>query len=599
MKSETNAAASLRLCVGLIIVTAGILTSTFARAADKPNILFLLTDDQGWWDLGMRGNKDIDTPVLDQFSQQGVDFTRFYAAPVCAPTRAGLMTGRYCFRTGLYNTRFGGDTLGVNEVTVAEMLQRAGYRTGCFGKWHLGKYAPYQPHHRGFDEFLGHYQGHIDEYDYPDQLVHNGKPVEARRYVTDLFTDAAIEFIQTTHDQPWFCYLPWNAPHSPWVVGTSHDGQARGDLLINKYLERGLPLREARIYAMIDIIDQNVGRLLAKLDELKLADNTVVLFMTDNGGVSKHFKAGLKGNKASIFEGGVRVPLFVRWPGHFPAGGRVQAQCSHVDLFPTFCELAGVALPDDRTIDGKSLLPLLEAGSGQRHHAYVYHAWDRYFPNPDNRWAISDQRWKLACQVPAGAEPSESLWQLYDLQQDPGEKTNLSDKHPEIVSRLRGEFLRWFAEVTDGVTYHPVPIPIGHADEPIVEIQPSWAQWHGDNIEYVFRGYDWDTIEGWKEPGEQATWQLDVRRGGRYELILSYGRSASSEGTLQISVGGESIDCSPPPTPTADVFERVRVGTLKLGSGPATLKAEVVNTNGNELMRLNRIFLRRIDAQAE
>jgi arylsulfatase A len=565
-----------------------------AMSAEKPNILFVLTDDQGWWDVGMRGNEDIDTPVLDALSEESVDFSRFYAAPVCAPTRAGLMTGRYCFRTGLYNTRFGGDTLGLSEVTIAEQLKKVGYRTGCFGKWHLGKYAPYQPHHRGFDEFLGHYHGHIDKYDYPDQIVHNGKPVEARRYVTDLFTDAAIEFIETNQKQPWFCYLPFNAPHSPWVVGTSHDGQARGDLLINKYLKRGLELREARIYAMIDIIDQNVGRLLKTLDELKLTDNTVVLFMTDNGGVSRHFKAGLRANKGSIYEGGVRVPLFVRWPKHFPAGGRVEAQCSHVDLFPTFCELAGVPLPDDRKIDGMSLLPLLEAGSGQRHHKYVYHTWDRYFPNPNDRWSISDQRWKLACQIRRGETATEKNWQLFDLDADLAEKNNLADKHPEIVRRLRAEFLRWFDDVTDGVEYRPVPIPVGHAAEPLVEIQPSWAKWQGRNITYVFRGYDWDTIEGWKEAGEHATWKLDVLRGGTYEVSISYGRSARGGGTLRLSVGDQTVECTPPTTPTADVFTRLDVGTLVLSKGPATLKAEVVTAHGTELLRLNRIFLRRV-----
>ena len=146
-------------CVGAVVL----LFATDALAADRPNILFILTDDQGWWDVGARGNKDIDTPVMDRLAREGVDFVRFYAAPVCAPTRAGLMTGRYCFRTGLYNTRFGGDSLGLGEVTIAELLNKAGYRTGCFGKWHLGKYAPYQPQNRGFDEFLGHYHGHIDE----------------------------------------------------------------------------------------------------------------------------------------------------------------------------------------------------------------------------------------------------------------------------------------------------------------------------------------------------------------------------------------------------------------------------------------------------
>jgi len=584
--------------------------ASHSSAADKPNILFVLTDDQGWWDLGLRGNKDIDTPVLDQFSREGVDFTRFYAAPVCAPTRAGLMTGRYCFRTGLYNTRFGGDTLGINEVTIAQMLKQAGYRTGCFGKWHLGKYAPYQPHNRGFDEFLGHYHGHIDEYDYPDQIVHNGKPVEARRYVTDLFTDAAIEFIESSGDQPWFCYVPFNAPHSPHVVGTSHDGQARGDELIGKYLARGLNLHEAQIYAMIDLIDQNVGRLLKRLDELKLSDDTVVLFMTDNGGVSKHFKAGLRSNKGSIFEGGVRVPLFVRWPGQFVAGGQIEAQCSHVDLFPTFCELAGVPLLNDRVIDGKSLVPLLKAGQGQEHHEFVYHAWDRFFPNADYRWAVSDQRWKLACQVRrTGAAkrvsatsaaksktPTSADWQLFDLQADLGEKKNLIKQHPEIAVRLRKEFLRWFNDVTKGVTYQPVPIPVGHPDEPLLEIQPSWAKWHGNNIEYVFRGYDWDTIEGWREPGEHAKWNLDVLSDGEYDVTLSYGRSARGGGTLRISVGDESIECSPNPTPTADVFERIAIGRLALTKGPATLKAEVVTAHGTELLRLNRIFLKRIEA---
>lgn len=471
------------------------------------------------------------------------------------------------------------------------------------------EYAPYQPQNRGFDQFLGHYHGHIDEYDYPDQIVHNGQPVEARRYVTDLFTDAAIEFIETSGDQPWFCYVPFNAPHSPHVVGTSHDGQRRGDELIEKYLNRGLELRDARIYAMIDLIDQNVGRLLDRLDELHLADNTVVLFMTDNGGVSRHFNAGLRARKGSIYEGGVRVPLLVRWPEHFPAGGKVDAQCSHVDLFPTFCELAGVPLPRDRVIDGRSLLPLLKSGSGQRHHEYVYHAWDRFLPNPDFRWAISDQRWKLACQVQrtdaatrvaanAGLPvqtPNRTDWQLFDLQNDLSEKSNLIEDHPEIADRLRREFLRWFTDVTKDVEYTPVPIPVGHPDEPLVEIQPSWANWHGEHIEYVFRGYDWDTIEGWQQPGEYAAWKLDVQRSGWFDVILSYGRSSRSGGILQVAVGDQRIQCDPPATPTADVFNRIDIGSLNLKEGPAILKAEVISAHGSELLRLNRIFLRHVE----
>ena len=186
-----------------------------AQAENQPNILFIMTDDQGYWDTGTTGNPHIDTPAMDRLAAEGARLERYYAAPVCAPTRAGIMTGRYYLRTGLYNTRFGGDTLGRDEITVAELLKRAGYRTGLFGKWHLGKYPGYQPQQRGFDEFFGHYHGHIERYQFPDQIHHNGRPVEARGYVSDLFTDASIDFIEQSKQlgKPFFCMLMYNAPH--------------------------------------------------------------------------------------------------------------------------------------------------------------------------------------------------------------------------------------------------------------------------------------------------------------------------------------------------------------------------------------------------
>jgi arylsulfatase A len=238
----------------MVFVVAVLAGSGSARgaAAEQPNVLLVVTDDQGYWDTGWSGNEQIDTPTMDKLAEEGAAFTRFYVEPVCAPTRAGLMTGRHYLRTGIYNTRFGSDTLGKDEITLAELLKQAGYRTGLFGKWHLGKYAGYRPHDRGFDEFLGHYHGHIERYEYADQLVHNGRPVHTRGYVTDLFTDAAIEFIETSGRRPFFCYLAYNAPHSPFVLDTSHDQQPTGDALIEKYLQRGLPLREARIYGMVE-----------------------------------------------------------------------------------------------------------------------------------------------------------------------------------------------------------------------------------------------------------------------------------------------------------------------------------------------------------
>ena len=564
-------------------------------AAEQPNIVFIMTDDQGYWDTGATGNPHIDTPRIDSLAEDGVQLDRYYAAPVCAPTRAGFMTGRHYLRTGLYNTRFGGDSLGKDEITVAQLLREAGYRTGLFGKWHLGKYPGYQPQERGFDEFFGHYHGHIERYEFPDQVFHNGKPVEARGYVTDVFTDAAIDFIDHAAErtgQPFFCALMYNAPHSPFLLDTGHYGQPEGDKLLGKYLEKGLPLREARIYAMIERIDENVGRLLDALDERELARDTLVVFTTDNGGVSKFWKGGMKGNKAGTYEGGVRAPCFVRWIGTIPSGGKVSGQTSHIDWLPTFCELADAPLPDDRKIDGKSLVSLLRSGEGALHHDYVYHTWDRYFPNPDRRWGISDRRWKLMAQFGTNADPSPSGWRLFDLENDPGEERNVIGEHPDITERLRTEFVRWFDDVTEGIDYAPVRIPVGHPSAPTIEIEPSWASWEGDHINYTFDGYDWDTIDGWKEPGEKATWQLDVRQAGTYTVVLSYGcRPLDAGGTLRLSSGSARIEHPVEATTTAEQFGIFEIGTLTLAEGEVELTAEVVEAPGDELMRLNRITL--------
>ena len=590
------------VCLTVWLSASERIASLFAADGPSPgpHILLVMTDDQGYWDTGATGNPHIDTPHMDRLAAEGAQFRRYYAAPVCAPTRAGMMTGRYALRTGLYNTRFGGDSMGKSEITVAQLLQQAGYRTGLFGKWHLGMYPGYQPQERGFDEFFGHYQGHIERYDFPDQLYHNGRSVRARGYVTDLFTDAAMDFIETTattdDDRPFFCALMYNAPHSPFLLDTSHANQPQGDKLLEKYLERGLPLREARIYGMIERIDQNLGRLLDKLEQLGLADDTLVIFTSDNGGVSRFWKGGMNGAKSSVYEGGVRAPFFARWPGVIPAGSVVEAQVSHVDLLPTFCELAGVDPPNDRIIDGRSLVPLLRAGQGAKHQPYVYHTWDRFFPNPDRRWGISDQRWKLVAMFGAGVEPDPARWRLFDLENDPGESRNLAKQHPETVARLRSEFVRWFDEVTDGIVYQPIPIPVGHPNQNPVKLEPSWATCEGDHIAYTFDGYDWDTIDTWKQPGEQAVWRIDVLQPGRYSIQLDYGcRPQAAGGVLEIVSGSSSLQHTVRATATAEQFARFPAGVLRLDSGQQHLILRIVRETGAELMRLSAVYLKRLD----
>jgi arylsulfatase A len=289
----------------------------------------------------------------------------------------------------------------------------------------------------------------------------------------------------------------------------------------------------------------------------------------------------------------------VRWPGQFASGATIDAYATQMDLLPTFCELLGTALPRDRKYDGKSLLSLLKHGEGESPHEYVYHTWDRYTPNPHNRWSIADRRYKLLGMNTRG-QP-EPAGQLFDLDNDPGETKGIAAAHPEIARRLRDEFLRWFDDVTAGQAYVPAAIPVGHPDEPQVEIQPSWATWKGENVNYTFRGYDWDTIDGWRAKGESATWRLEVLAPGTYDVLASYGCAPNrAGGKLELRIGDARLTHTVRATPSGDVFERRRIGSVTLERGPAELTAEVAEPvagefTGGELLRLNRLWLRRVD----
>ncbi|MEM9283479.1 MAG: hypothetical protein AAGA96_16775, partial [Verrucomicrobiota bacterium] len=236
------------------------------------------------------------------------------------------------------------------------------------------------------------------------------------------------------------------------------------------------------------------------------------------------------------------------------------------------------------------------AGEAEHHHNYVYHTWDRYFPNPDRRWGISDQRWKLMAQFGTDAEPDPSGWRLYDLESDPGETTNVIKQQSEIAERLRAEFVRWFEDVTEGIDYQPIRIPVGDPREDPVEIEPSWATWEGDHIQYTFDGYDWDTIDSWKSPAETAKWQLDVKSAGSYRVSLSYGcRPLDAGGALRLSSGDSSIEHTVKATATAEQYGVFEIGTLNLEAGEVELIAEVIEAPGKELMQLNGIFLEKAD----
>lgn len=559
--------------------------------ANPPNVILVITDDQGWFDVGLHGNPHIETPVMDRIAREGVRFSRFYCSPVCTPTRAALLTGRHYQRTGAVDTYRGRDTLRPGEITLGQIFQSRGYRTACIGKWHLGRYMRYHPNERGFEHFFGFWQyGFINRYDDSDELWCNKRPVLTVGYVTDVLTDQALRWLEENRSRPFFLYLAYNAPHSPYLVP---------DRYIARYLAKGLPLQEARIYGMITAVDDNLGRLLAALERWKLAENTFLIFMSDNGGVSRYYNCGLRGNKGSVYEGGIRVPFFVRWPGGLPAGRAVEVMAQHIDVFPTLCELIGAPPPADRPLDGRSLLALLRGDAGAP-HSHLFHQWNRVRPlldppadpqeaPPDERqafrpnWAVHDDRgYKLI-----------STGELFDLARDPGEQRDLAASDPETARQLRRRFEQFFAEVTAGADYRPVPIEVGREDENPVELDLTWSRTLGDKVRPVYRHYNRDTIEDWSRPGEAVRWAVEVVRPGRYQATLEYGCDPAQAGsTFRVAAGRAALEARVEPTAGRLVFQPFSVGTLELDRGPATLEIQAVRLRGRELMVLHKLWLR-------
>ena len=547
------------------------MTAPASAQARKPNILLIVTDDQGWPELGVHGNPVLETPNLDRLAREGVRFSRFYCSPVCTPTRAALMTGRYPQRTGAIDTYMGRDTMAADEVTIAQVLKSAGYRTGQFGKWHLGRYARYHPQSRGFDDYFGFWQyGFINRYFDSDELFEGRTPVTTAGYVTDVLTDHAIRFVEANRERPFFLYVPYNAPHSP--------NQAP-DALIAKYLRKGVTLNDAQIYGMIDAVDRNVGRLLESLERNAVGENTLVVFMTDNGFVSNHYTAGLRGKKGTVFEGGIRVPFIARWPGRIPAGRVVDVPAQHIDLFPTFCEMAGASLPPGRKLDGLSIWPLLRDAAGPAPHRYLFHQWTRVRPEPNQNWAVHEGSLKLANGM------------LFDLAADPGETRDVSAARPEKAAELRRVFLDWFADVTAGQKYERVPIEIGHPEENPVEIDLTWAEYQG-KVRPHYRHYNRDRTTGWSE-GDSLAWKVDVVTAGRYELELTYGCPAGEAGgRFDVSLGSARLKGTAEAGGGPDVYIPRRAGMLDLKRGSGVLEIKAVTVPGTALMELHKVRLR-------
>jgi len=550
----------------------------------RPNIVMVLTDDQGWGDVRSHGNPKIDTPSMDRLATQGARFGRFFVNPLCAPTRAAVLTGRYHRRTGCHGVSAGAETMRADEVTLAEILKAAGYATACFGKWHNGAHYPHHPNGQGFSEYLGICCGHWNNY-FDTTMDRNGRPAKTKGYVNDVLTDAALAFIEKHKDAPFLVYLPYNTPHSPMQVP---------DRFFDKYKRRGLDDRLACIYAMCESLDECLGRILAKLDALKLADDTIVIFFTDNGPNGARYNGGMRGTKGSVHEGGCRVPCFIRWPGHIPAGHAIEPIAAHIDLLPTLVELTGVPMLETKPLDGVSLVPLLTGTPAQWPDRMI-------FVVQGNRGAVRTQRFRLTVE--------RRRVQLFDMAADPGQKTDVAKQHPDTARKLKAAYDSWLKEMRGGTA--KLPIPVGHAEMPVVEIPTPEGTWTG-GLKFGGRFANNNWLTHWTSLDAAVSWDIDVVHAGSYAFSLVYICPKADVGsTVRVEAVGKGVECvldkahepnfvpSPDRVERKEVYERrwaaLDVGTLALPKGRTRLTVRAVKKAGNAVMDLKAIRVKRMD----
>jgi arylsulfatase A-like enzyme len=515
-----------------------------SRSPRPPNVIILMTDDQGYGDLSLHGNPHLKTPFQDQIGAEGVQFTQFQVCPVCSPTRSSLMTGRYNYRTGVVDTYLGRSMMYPEEVTLPELLSQAGYRTGIFGKWHLGDNYPMRSIDQGFEESVVCKGGGVGQPSDPPEnsyfnpiLQRNGKPERYDGYCTDIFFREALQFIERNQRQPFFAYIPTNAPHTPLTVD---------DRYWKPFREAGLDETTAKVYGMIVNLDENVGRLLGKLGSLELERNTILLYLTDNGPQQPRYNAGMRGRKGTVYQGGIRVPSFLRWPARLKPA-RIDRIAAHIDIMPTMLEACGVALRRDLAIDGRSLMPLLRGESSAWPSRTLFTQWHRGDePELFRACAARTQQYKLI----DGKE-------LYDLEADPAESTNISAQKPEIAADLRRQTEAWFQDVSSTRGYAPPRIYLGTAHENPVTLTRQ----------------DWRGVKATWEKGGLGHWEVDVRKAGRYQITLRMPGAPAGEASLEVA--GKQFKT----TVNASATE-ARFDSIDLPAGPTRLEASLPGGSG-------------------
>jgi len=585
--------------------------SCFVARADKPNVVVILTDDQGWGDLSLNGNCDLATPNIDSLARDGARFERFFVCAVCSPTRAEFLTGRYHVRGGVYSTSAGGERLDLDELTIADTFKAGGYATGAFGKWHNGMQYPYHPNGRGFEEYYGFCSGHWGDYFSPP-LEHNGRIVKGEGFCIDDFTNKAMAFMEKSKKEgkPFFAYLPYNTPHSPMQVP---------DRWWNKFKDKEIKLRNRDprrenlqhlrcALAMCENIDWNVGRLLKKLKDLGAEENTIVVFFHDNGPNGVRWNGGMKGRKGSTDEGGVRSPLLVRWPKNIDKPIAIKPIASVMDLLPTLADCAGIPVVSKKKLDGRSLKPLLlgqEPGWPER---TIMNCWR-------GKVSARTQRYRL-----------DHTGSLFDMVTDPGQYKDISKLKPKVATRLRKEVAHWKETVLAELGEDVRPFVIAHPDYIWTQIPARDGTAHGGikrsnkfpNCSYF---YNWTTLE------DKITWDVEVGATGIYEVTIHHAVPEGDEGArIHLSYSmpdailpsgkkgvwssgnvflieeahdvprrGQENDRVQRMESYVKDFKALKIGKIKLRKGKGELKLQATEIPGKTALEFRLLMLKRLE----
>lgn len=517
----------LTILILVIMAIGGRWSAVYAqkRAVGRqaPNILLIMTDDQGYGDFGFTGNPHVKTPNIDQLAARSTRLTNYHNSPVCAPTRASLLTGRYHQRTGVHDTYNGGAIMAAGETTLAEILSRNGYQTGIVGKWHLGDNYPFRPSDQGFQYSLVHGGGGVgqpgDFYEnfirtdssyFNTTLSENNRKVQRQGYCTDVFTDQALEFLKEKKAAPFFLYVSYNAPHTPLQLPKKYENMYK-DLAFDTETDRQEGKAWAKmtdndkaaarkVYGMATNIDDNVGRILAELKKQGLEENTIVIFLTDNGNQQLRFNTGFRGLKGSAWEGGTRVPFLISGAGLFEQNKDVNALLAHIDVVPTLLEAAKIPLPASIKTDGRSALKTIQ-GKPAAPRTF-YNSWNRGWPEPYRNAAFYQNNYKLVASNADGDDLD--TFGLFDLEKDPFEQNNLVQSQPALARQLKKGLDSVFTDISNSPNLTPRHVIVGSPHEPVSILTRQDA--NGANM------------GAWLSDKATGYWNITIAQDGYYNL---------------------------------------------------------------------------------